>query len=91
MAAEEACHRGRGSAGYYGAETTSCDSPFNLINETFRWIDENIKDSVDFVLWTGDSARHDNDELLPRNDAEIKELNEYCVNMFMEVFGDKGV
>ena len=91
VAEEEACHRGRGPAGYYGAETTSCDSPFSLINETFRWLDENIKDSVDFVLWTGDSARHDNDELLPRNDAEIKELNEYCVNMFLQVFGDKGI
>ena len=40
------CHRGHGdrSAGHWGAEMSSCDSPWTLVNETFRWIDENLKD-----------------------------------------------
>src|ERR1700753_3048277 len=29
---ESACHRAKGSAGYYGAETSDCDSPLALVN-----------------------------------------------------------
>ena len=82
-----ACHHGSGAAGVYGAETSDCDSPFSLINETFKWIEANVKDSVDFVIWTGDSARHDNDDLIPRTEDEIFELNEYMVQKVLEVFG----
>lgn len=84
---EDACHRGKGPAGVLGAETSDCDSPFSLINATFKWIDENIKDSIDFVIWTGDSARHDNDELTPRTDKQVEDSNEMLVNKFVEVFG----
>ncbi|EON67470.1 hypothetical protein W97_06724 [Coniosporium apollinis CBS 100218] len=82
-----ACHRGDGPAGLYGAETSDCDSPLSLVNATFKWIDENIKDTVDFVIWTGDSARHDNDEELPRSEHQIIEQNELLVSKFVEVFG----
>lgn len=58
-----------------------------MVNATFKWIDENLKDSIDFVIWTGDSARHDNDEKLPRTVAEIENANELLVNKFVEVFG----
>jgi endopolyphosphatase len=81
------CHRGSGVAGFYGAETSGCDSPFSLVNETFKWIDANLKDSIDFIIWTGDSARHDNDEKLPRSDEQVFGLNEYMVEKFVEVFG----
>ncbi len=84
---EAACHRGSGSAGTLGAEKTECDSPISLINETFRWIDANMKDSIDFVIWTGDSARHDNDELIPRTEEQVLGLNELLVHKFVEVFG----
>lgn len=43
--------------GRYGAPNTICDSPMGLIDATFEWIDRNIVDSVDFVVWTGDNAR----------------------------------
>jgi len=82
-----ACHRGSGAAGYYGAEISDCDSPFSLVNETFKWIDANLKDSIDFIIWTGDSARHDNDEKLPRSDEQVFGLNKYMVEKFVEVFG----
>lgn len=57
------------------------------MNATFKWIDENLKDSIDFVIWTGDSARHDNDERIPRTVKEVENSNEFLVNKFVEVFG----
>ena len=57
-----------------------------MANETFRWIDENLKDEIDFVIWTGDSARHDNDEAIPRGEDEILRLNELMVEKFVETF-----
>lgn len=35
-----------------------CDSPLSLINATFDWLETNFKGEVDFVVWTGDNARH---------------------------------
>ncbi|KAL6242106.1 Endopolyphosphatase [Rhinocladiella similis] len=83
----QACHSGKGQTGYFGAEVTDCDTPFSLVNATFRWVEENIKDEVDFVIWTGDSARHDNDEKHPRSDKQVIKLNEFIVDKFVETFG----
>ena len=71
----------------FGAETTDCDSPTSLINATFKWINDNLKDELDFVIWTGDSARHDSDEEIPRTREQVLELNELLVDKFVEVFG----
>ncbi|KAH8730977.1 Metallo-dependent phosphatase-like protein [Phaeosphaeriaceae sp. PMI808] len=84
---EAACHRQRGPAGIYGAETSGCDSPYSLVNQTFQWINDNIKHDIDFIIWTGDSARHDNDDALPRTIEQVEEQNEYMVSKFVEVFG----
>ncbi|KAI4181803.1 MAG: hypothetical protein LQ346_006696 [Caloplaca aetnensis] len=84
---DDACHWGRGSAGAFGAEKTDCDSPISLVNATFQWINDNLKDSIDFIVWTGDSARHDNDELIPRTGEQVIDLNEMLVTKFVEVFG----
>ncbi|KAF9640276.1 putative vacuolar endopolyphosphatase protein [Lasiodiplodia theobromae] len=81
-----ACHRGHGAAGYYGAETSGCDTPLTLVNATFDWIRDNIRDEIDFIVWTGDSARHDNDEKHPRNDDQVVQLNKFIVSKFREVF-----
>lgn len=86
---DNACHRGQGSAGYFGAEGTECDSPSSLVNETFRWIQKNLKDHIDFVIWTGDSARHDNDESIPRTEDEVMQLNDMIADKFYEVFRSK--
>ncbi|KAI8936404.1 hypothetical protein NX059_006813 [Plenodomus lindquistii] len=88
-AADAACHREHGPAGIYGAETSACDSPYALINQTFKWINDNVKDDIDFVIWTGDSARHDNDEDLPRTQKQVMQQNEFMVSKFAEVFGHK--
>jgi endopolyphosphatase len=42
---------------------------------------------VDFIVWTGDSARHDNDERFPRSEAQVMGLNKLLVSKFVEVFG----
>lgn len=81
------CHRGKGVAGYYGAETSDCDSPLTLVNATFAWIKKHIRDDIDFVVWTGDSARHDNDEDVPRSRAQVLEQNRLIEHKFREVFG----
>src|ERR1700743_3362969 len=47
-AGDSACHRSKGSAGYYGAETSDCDSPFSLVNATFDWLKTHMRDEVDF-------------------------------------------
>lgn len=86
---DHACHRGTGPAGVYGAETTPCDAPLSLLNATFDWIDANLKDEVDFVIWTGDSARHDNDDDHPRTPKQVAELNEAVVHKFLKVWGNK--
>lgn len=80
------CHRGKGSAGYFGAEGTDCDAPLSLVNETFRWIETNLKDEIDFVVWTGDSARHDSDDKVPRTVDEVIDLNKLLTDGFTNVF-----
>lgn len=59
------------------------------MNETFRWIEENLKDEIDFVIWTGDSVRHDNDEKLPRSADEIMDLNAFMSQKWISVFGEE--
>ncbi|KAK0947243.1 Endopolyphosphatase [Friedmanniomyces endolithicus] len=51
------------------------------------WIEHNLKDKIDFVIWTGDSARHDNDEDIPRNAAQVIGSNEMMVQKMFEAFG----
>jgi len=86
-AEEHACHSGTGQAGILGAEKTDCDAPIALVNATFQWINDNLKDELDFIVWTGDSARHDNDERFPRSEAQVIGLNKLLVSKFVEVFG----
>ncbi|KAI9670631.1 MAG: Endopolyphosphatase [Alyxoria varia] len=83
----ESCHRHKGPAGYYGAEATDCDSPYTLVNATFDWVAQNLKHNIDFVIWTGDSARHDNDEKIPRSEGQVLDQNAYLANKMLDVFG----
>lgn len=84
---DHACHSGDGPAGTYGAETSDCDAPIALVNATFDWIAANIRDTVDFVIWTGDSARHDSDETIPRSPDQVLGTNRLLAAKFAETFG----
>ncbi|KAI1828149.1 Endopolyphosphatase [Xylaria intraflava] len=83
-----ACHRGNGVAGAYGAETSDCDSPLSLVNATLAWVKEHLRDEIDFVVWTGDSARHDSDEEMPRHNKDILSMNRRIADAFFEAFSD---
>jgi endopolyphosphatase len=39
-------------------------------------------------VWTGDSARHDSDEEIPRSTEQVVNLNRYIAGKFAEVFGN---
>ncbi|KAL7282436.1 hypothetical protein ACG7TL_003907 [Trametes sanguinea] len=93
---KKACHRGKpkegkSPAGYYGLPFSDCDSPFSLTNYTLDFLDREWADEIDFVIWTGDSARHDNDRRRPRTTAEIYELNRALAKKMEHVFVRRGI
>ncbi|KAM0755926.1 hypothetical protein T439DRAFT_320624 [Meredithblackwellia eburnea MCA 4105] len=75
-------------AGYWGSPVSECDAPIVLINATFDWLEANFKGEVDFVVWTGDNARHDIDSRVPRSLPEIFELNRYISKRIKSTFGN---
>ncbi|KAG6854776.1 hypothetical protein C0991_001203 [Blastosporella zonata] len=91
-----ACHRKKGKksknqASYYGTPFSDCDSPFTLTNFTLDYLDKKWASEVDFVIWTGDNARHDNDPKVPRTPDEIYGLNRAMTAKMKEVFTSKGI
>lgn len=90
-----ACHRKRPKkkrrAGYYGTAYKECDSPLALTNFTLDYLEERWSDEIDFVIWTGDSARHDNDDKIPRPLSEVYELNGAVAEKMKQVFSSKGI
>lgn len=83
----DACHKGRGDASKYGDAIMGCDSPLVLVEQTIQWIEDNLKGKIDFIVWTGDNMRHDNDRQFPRTEIDIFALNEQIANVMLEKFG----
>ena len=75
-----------GYAGYYGTALTSCDSPLPLINATLRFLDRSFADYLDFVIWTGDNSRHDNDSENPRTYGEVMNHHRHMFNEMRNLF-----
>ncbi|KAH9977959.1 endopolyphosphatase [Lactifluus volemus] len=91
-----ACHRKKprkekSRSGYYGTPFSECDSPFPLTNFTLKFLDKNWASEIDFVIWTGDNARHDNDRKIPRTLNEICDLNSMLAMAMEDIFLNKGV
>ncbi|GBC02400.1 hypothetical protein RclHR1_00460038 [Rhizophagus clarus] len=82
-------HMKKGISGPWGAPATVCDSPLSLIDATFEWLEKNWKNKIDFVIWTGDNARHDNDDNIPRTPEEIFTSNRMIAEKFLKTFGDE--
>lgn len=86
----EACHHGKGKgkdrASKYGDAVLGCDSPLVLVEESLEWISKNLKDKIDFVIWTGDNIRHDNDRRYPRLETDIFDMNERIAAKVFETF-----
>ncbi|THH14677.1 hypothetical protein EW146_g5681 [Bondarzewia mesenterica] len=79
-----ACHRrkpkkDKDRSGYYG-------TPYRLTNLTLDFLEKNWASEIDFVLWTGDNARHDNDRKLPRTLNEIYDLNRAVATKMESIF-----
>lgn len=80
------CHGGEGKAGEYGDAILGCDSPVKLVEETIEWVAKNLRDLIDFVVWTGDNMRHDNDRKYPRTETSIFDMNEQIADLMKEKF-----
>jgi hypothetical protein len=68
------CHKSKkrssGTAGKYGALNTDCDTPAALVEATFNYLKNNVGD-IDFIIYTGDTVRHDRDDKMPRTSDEV--------------------
>lgn len=85
---EDLCHSGKGTAGKYGDAILGCDSPMELVEGTIDWVAKNLKDQIDFIVWTGDNMRHDNDRRYPRTETSIFDMNEQIAELMHEKFGN---
>ncbi|CCE85299.1 Piso0_004885 [Millerozyma farinosa CBS 7064] len=78
----------RKRASKYGDAVLGCDSPMVLVHDSIKWMAENLGDKIDFVAWTGDNARHDNDRGFPRTENEIFEMNQHISTLMSNAFHD---
>lgn len=91
---EYSCHSGKppphkkNFASKFGDATKGCDAPEELIDYTLEWIKDNLRDKIDFVIWTGDNVRHDNDRKIPRTEMQILEMNDQISRKMQRVFSD---
>ncbi|KAL3230761.1 Endopolyphosphatase [Nakaseomyces bracarensis] len=90
---EELCHAGKpgkrkDKARKFGVAMGGCDSPMLLMERTLSWIEDNLKDQVDFVVWTGDNIRHDNDRRYPRTEQQIFDMNAEVAERMKNIFRD---
>lgn len=88
------CHEGdepeksKDIARKFGVAKGGCDSPMLLMEQTLQWIEDNLKDQIDFVVWTGDNIRHDNDRRHPRTEQQIFEMNAQVAERMRDIFRD---
>ncbi|KAJ3014972.1 Endopolyphosphatase [Thoreauomyces humboldtii] len=76
-----------GLAGKYGAPGSGCDSPIALLNATANFArDVLLPDGLDFIIWTGDNARHDTDGSILRTVADIQSQNYLAVDYLLRAF-----
>lgn len=86
LSVDEACHHGHGKALKYGDAILGCDSPMILLNDTINWVRDNFKDKIDFIVWTGDNVRHDNDRNFPRSEMHIFDMNQLVSDKMFDAF-----
>ncbi|KAJ2822931.1 Endopolyphosphatase [Coemansia erecta] len=79
---------GHALTGRFGIPQAKCDSPVALINATSEYLRREWAHKLDFVIWTGDSGRHDGDAELPRTFAQIVEGNDIAAAALRRAFKD---
>ncbi|PWN29270.1 hypothetical protein BDZ90DRAFT_217348 [Jaminaea rosea] len=92
------CHAGKPKkhdrAGHWGSPVSGCDSPRRLVEASIEWVKrawtppegDGRHAAFDFIIWTGDSARHDLDSLFPRTREEIYASNKWCLDLISAAF-----
>lgn len=88
---DRVCHRGKpdnskDEATRFGVAMAGCDSSMDLMEYTLKWVEDNLRGKIDFVIWTGDNIRHDNDRNEPRTESQIFELNAKMAKKFQDIF-----
>ncbi|CAG8496467.1 15858_t:CDS:2 [Acaulospora morrowiae] len=87
---ENKCHSAsrkslHNTAGKFGALHSECDTPYTLTNSTFDFLKKNFSD-VDFVIYTGDTCRHERDPNLPLTKTDVLSSHRILVQWFTEYF-----
>ncbi|RIA85156.1 Metallo-dependent phosphatase-like protein [Glomus cerebriforme] len=75
----------KNKSGKFGTIKSDCDSPYELTNSTFLFLREKFQD-VDFVIYTGDSLRHDRDPKISLTEDYVKWGHKLIVKYIMETF-----
>ncbi|KAG2203793.1 hypothetical protein INT47_012726 [Mucor saturninus] len=83
------CHRhGKkrsSESGKYGALGTRCDSPVALVKTAFDFLKKEIRD-IDFIIYTGDTVRHDRDDDLPRTKKDVIDGHTSVMKYFQSAY-----
>ncbi|KAI8584784.1 hypothetical protein K450DRAFT_4839 [Umbelopsis ramanniana AG] len=85
------CHRKDGdksknTAGHFGTLGSDCDSPVSLVDSVFDFMKGAAFQDVDFIVYTGDTARHDRDSKLKRTDSDILAAHKKVLSYFSKTF-----
>lgn len=75
----------KGVAGRFGTLGSKCDSPTALVEAAFAFMKAKAPDA-DFVIYTGDSTRHDRDPNFVRTKEQVIDIQKIIVNYFLKSF-----
>ncbi|KAG1178224.1 hypothetical protein G6F70_001246 [Rhizopus microsporus] len=91
---KSACHKvarkmTQSTAGKWGSPGQKCDAPFELAEQTLGWISKEWLDKLDFVIWTGDNAKHNWDKKNnKRKRKDVYGLNQRTTDLMLDTFKD---
>ncbi|KAI8991070.1 Metallo-dependent phosphatase-like protein [Mycotypha africana] len=77
-------------AGTFGALGSDCDTPAALLDATFSFLKNEI-DDIDFIIYTGDSVRHNRDDEMKKSDDEIVDIHKSVLKYFQSAYDTKKV
>ncbi|CAG8509345.1 17736_t:CDS:2 [Funneliformis caledonium] len=72
-------------SGKFGTLGSNCDSPYALLDSAFSFLKDNLHDA-DFVIYTGDSLRHDRDSKIPFSKDDVISGHKTVVQYVTETF-----
>ncbi|KAI8344283.1 Metallo-dependent phosphatase-like protein [Chlamydoabsidia padenii] len=74
-------------AGHWGTPASDCDASPHMVYHSIDWIAQEWKDKIDFIVWTGDNARHDTEpDEIRRSGKEILGYNIKITRALQQAF-----